>query len=128
VAFRGGPQTPGYNPFMPVHAEVRAAYWFGHDPFARTGLRPYVVVAGGVAQVDASVGVKLYKTADDYATNNVDHYDAWRKTGLVFVGGGAGLGLAVAPRHVIFVEAKFAELFGLSGSSLNLQLGYALGL
>jgi hypothetical protein len=128
VAFRGGPQTPGFNPFLPVHAEGRAAYWFGHDPFARTGLRPYLVVAGGVAQVDASVQVKLYKTADDYAANNVDHYDAWRKTGLGFVGGGAGLGLGVAPRHVIFVEAKFVELLGLPGSSLNFQLGYALGL
>jgi hypothetical protein len=128
VAFRGGPQTPGFNAFMPAHAEGRAAFWFGSDPFARVGLRPYLVLAGGVSQVDAAVEVKLYKTAADYASNNVDHYEAWRKTGLGFVGGGAGLMFAITPRHGIFVEAKFVELLGLSGQSLNLQLGYALGL
>src|SRR5208282_5325194 len=39
VAFLGGPQAtgPGNRPFLPIHAEARAAYWFGHDPFARTG-------------------------------------------------------------------------------------------
>ena len=127
-AFRGGPQTPGFNPFLPAHVEARGAYWFGADPFARVGFRPYVVVAGGVAQVDASVGVTLYKTADDYANNVTTHYDAWRKTGLVFVGGGAGVLFAFTRREVIFGEGKFVELLGLSGSSLNLQLGYALGL
>lgn len=127
-AFRGGPTTPGLRAFFPAHIELRAAYWFGSDPFARTGVRPYLVVAGGVAQVDGSVDVTIYKNAQDYAADTRTHLDAWRKAGLGFVGGGAGMLLAVTPRMGPFVEAKFAGLLGLGGASLNLQLGYAFGL
>ncbi len=127
-AFRGGPQTPGLSSFVPFHGELRGAYWFGADPFARTGPRPYVVIDGGIAQVDSSVGVVLYKSAADYTTDTRTNLDAWRKTGLSFVGGGVGMLLAVSPRHGPFVELKFMEMLGLSSPGLNLQVGYALGL
>ncbi len=127
-AFRGGPQTPGFSAFMPAHVEARAAYWFGSDPFARVGFRPYVVLAGGVAQVDASVGVTVYKDSTGYANNITAHYDAWRRGGLGFLGGGAGVMFAFTQRQGIFIEGKFVELLGSSASSLNFQIGYAFGL
>jgi hypothetical protein len=127
-AFRGGPTTPGLRPFFPVHAELRAAYWFGSDPFARTGVRPYLTVVGGVAQIDAKLSVIVYKSAADYMTDTRTQYDAWRKVGLGFVGGGVGMLIAVTPRMGPFLEVKFVEMLGISSPSLNLQLGYALGL
>jgi hypothetical protein len=127
-AFRGGPTTPGLSAFLPFHGELRAAYWFGADPFARTGPRPYLVVGGGVAQVDSSVSVIIYKNATDYAANTQTKLDAWRKSGTGFVGGGVGMMLAVTPRQGPFVEVKFVEELGLSSPGLNLQVGYALGL
>jgi hypothetical protein len=128
VAFRGGPTTPGLRPFLPVHAELRAAYWFLSDPFARLGPRPYVVLDGGVAQVDGAVSVVVYDDAHAYTVDKRTQLDAWRKTGLGFIGGGAGMLYAVTPRMGPFLEAKLMGLLGLSAVSLNLSVGYAFGL
>jgi hypothetical protein len=101
---RGG-QSAGTK-FLPFHLELRAAYWFGKGVLGKKGLRPYVHVGGGIAQVDAKVKVKvadcpaeLNQTAYDActggstnATGTVPYeLDAWRKMGQGFVtlGGGA---------------------------------------
>jgi hypothetical protein len=60
-AFNGGPKTPQGQAFLPVHAEVRGKYWFGKNVFSKKGLRPYVHLGGGLAQVD----VKLPTTVVD---------------------------------------------------------------
>jgi hypothetical protein len=60
-AFNGGPKTPQGQAFLPVHAEVRGKYWFGKSVFSKKGLRPYVHLGGGLAQVD----VKLPTTVVD---------------------------------------------------------------
>jgi hypothetical protein len=64
-AFNGGPKTPQGQAFLPVHAEVRGKYWFGKNVFAKKGLRPYVHLGGGLAQVD----VRLPTTVVDCRTN-----------------------------------------------------------
>jgi hypothetical protein len=45
--------------FLPLHAEGRLGVWLGHDPFARTGVRPFFMLSGGVAQVDAATKVPV---------------------------------------------------------------------
>jgi hypothetical protein len=150
AAFNGGPTTPATatangksSSFLPLHAEGRAAFWFGHDPFARTGLRPYVVVNGGVADVDGKVTALVYNGcptatvscagySHDYANNIITPYNAWQRAGAGFVGGGIGALLAVKPNTGPLLELKFMELLG-SGSgttapAFNLQVGWALGL
>lgn len=74
-AFGGGPpagQTPadgtkdprahtkgtGGTPFLPLHAEARANFWF--LPMTAKLLRAYVLVGGGMAQVDAKVTINEY--------------------------------------------------------------------
>lgn len=47
-AFGGGPRTRDGAEFFPVHLEGRLSYWFGSG-----GLRPYLFLGGGIAQVDA---------------------------------------------------------------------------
>ena len=127
--YGGGPAAPPPGKgFFPFHGEARAQYFFGKDPFARKGLRPYVVIGGGVAEVDAKVGVILYKSAADYATDTRTSLDAWQKAGTGFIAGGAGLMLGVTPRTGPFVELKYMQLLGASSPALNLQLGWALGL
>jgi hypothetical protein len=54
---RGG-SSAGTN-FLPFHGELRLAYWFGKNALGKKGLRPYVHVGGGVAQVDAKVKVQV---------------------------------------------------------------------
>jgi hypothetical protein len=49
----------GGTPFLPFHAEARGAYWFGKNAMGKKGLRPYIALGGGMAQVDAKVGVNI---------------------------------------------------------------------
>lgn len=127
VAFGGGPRADEGRAFLPLHAEARVAYWFGHDPFGRAGLRPYLVLSGGIAQVDAKVPVLAYETRQDYVDDKRLSLDAWKKTGTAFLGGGAGLLVAITPRTGPLAELKFTEMLGRSSPSLNLALGYAVG-
>jgi hypothetical protein len=48
----------GGTPFLPVHVEVRAAYWL--LPLTSKFFRAYVGAGGGMAQVDAKVSIPEY--------------------------------------------------------------------
>jgi hypothetical protein len=55
-AFNGGQQPKGGTAFFPLHAEVRAKFWVaGTSQFSKKGLRPWLHVGGGMAQIDAVV-------------------------------------------------------------------------
>jgi hypothetical protein len=141
-AFGGGPDKviPGYatESFQPVHAEARAAYWFlGSE----TGsVRPFIEVSGGVAQVDASVQLDIIDRsmaqvnscaqqgrAND-STCLVVPVDAWKKTGVGFVGAGLGTMFAFGDSHGLVLEARVMQMLGSSGTALGGQLGYTLGI
>jgi hypothetical protein len=126
-AFGGGPQRPGGNSFVPVHFELRAAYWFGHNPLARKGFRFYVVAAGGIAEVDALVAVDAYANVAAYKANNSVNYDAWTKTGTGFISAGGGAMYAITPWTGILLEVKVAEEFPTTGTGLNGTISYVLG-
>jgi hypothetical protein len=85
-AFGGGPpagQSPppgvtdppahtkgtGGTAFLPIHFEVRLAYWF--VPLTAKVFHAYAVVGGGMAQVDAKVKVNEYDCED--AGKNPNH-------------------------------------------------------
>lgn len=148
-AFRGGPQPDNANAFLPVHAEVRGAYWFGKDPFARKGIRPYVFVAGGMAQVDTQVKVSVREQAE-CAPNAEDvrndpcrvenqageviqrnpqtqELDAWRKSGQSFVAGGGGVAYAITPEIQAVFDLRANFMFPTTGFVLTPSLGAAYG-
>lgn len=122
IAFPGGPTG-----FLALHAEGRLAYWFGKNPFARKGLRPYVVVGGGIGQVDSKIAVKVFRDQSAYASNTTTSFDAWKQAGTGFISGGIGTMIAVTPRHGPLVELKVMELLPQASTGLSLQLGYAVG-
>ncbi len=121
-AIGGGPQAPGGNAFVPIHAEARVGYWFGSRPFADAGLRPYVTLQGGLAQIDAKVEVPVRDPAQGDIT-----VDAWRKTGTAFVGGGAGAVYAFNEGNGILLEVRVMQMLGASATGGGAQLGYTLG-
>lgn len=123
----GGPQAPGGAAFVPLHAELRAAYWFGADTFSRKGFRPYVTLAGGLAQVDAAVKVTVYTTEQDFINDKRQSLDAWKKSGLVFVAAGGGAMYAIKPNTGPIAELRFMQIFGSSGSAIAATVGYAHG-
>ncbi len=110
-AIGGGPQRPAASAFLPVHLEARATYWFGENPLARSGFRFFVLAAGGMAQVDASVPVDVYGSAQAYRSQQFQDYRAWKKSGLAFAALGGGGMYAITPATGIVVEAKAMELF-----------------
>ncbi len=55
-AFNGG---AGDAKFLPVHVEGRIGYWPGKRPFAGSIVRPYLMLSGGLAQVDTKVNVEV---------------------------------------------------------------------
>lgn len=127
-AFGGGPQAPGGASFFPLHAEARVSYWFGSDPFARKGLRPYVTLGGGVAQIDSEVSVAVYDTKSDFIADKRNNLGAWRKAGIAFLSGGVGVVYALTHRMGPFAELHATQMLGASGTGMGVQLGYSLGL
>jgi hypothetical protein len=114
--------------FVPYHLEARGSYWFGTNPLGRKGIRPYVHLGGGLAQVDASVAVSVKDCALVGARGSPAYsacakgtappngtglrsveLDAWKKLGQGFATLGGGLVYA------------FTETFG---AQLNLNLMY----
>ncbi len=81
LAFGGGPATLHYDQglasqnksFLPVHVELRAAYWF--TPLNVLGLHPYVALGTGVAEVDAKVKLTAY--ADNATRTSPQLPDHW---------------------------------------------------
>jgi hypothetical protein len=116
--------------FFPVHAEVRVGYWFGKNVFGKRGLRPYVHVGGGVAQVDAKVVVQ---TADKYGVKNPADgkaytADAWKKLGTGFITAGGGAVWAFTPKMGAQLNLNAMMMLGASGLVLEPSLGLVYGL
>jgi len=119
-AFGGRP--PSADKFFPFHAELRANYWFGSSPFESSGLRPFVSLSGGLAEVDGKVSVEYY---DENGAKRT--LDAWRKTGKAFAGLGFGVMVPFAGDNGIIPELRAMQMFGASGTVFDVSIGYARG-
>jgi hypothetical protein len=117
-AFRGGPG----GTFMPFHGELRANYWFGSDPFESAGLRPYLSLSAGIAEIEGNVMVQYYTPTGDKAS-----LAAWRATGKGFAGLGLGTMIPFAGSSGIVPEMRVMEMLGASALALDVALGYAYG-
>jgi hypothetical protein len=121
--------TQGDSAVMQYHAEARAALWFGHDPFNAL-LRPYIFVSGGLAETDSKVVVELQQTdpkREPCASTSICAFDAWKRSGMGFVGGGAGLMAAVTKTGGPNAELRYLQYFGPNTPAIALQIGYMLG-
>jgi hypothetical protein len=78
----------------PIHAELRGAWVFGDEPLARSGLAPYVFLAGGVARFDTPTTVMVAQRG--IAGQRAVH--AWYVAGPAFGAVGGGARYALSPR------------------------------
>jgi hypothetical protein len=129
-AFGGSPKatTPDAQGFLPLHAELRGSYWFGEQPLAGTGLRPYAGLAAGIGEVDGHVAVEYFEDEAGYLAGRKGQLDAWRKTGNTLVGLHAGAAYAPTPEHAVLLELRLLQMLGASATGFALGLGYAFGL
>lgn len=132
-------------PFLPVHAEGRITFWFGGG-LSRKLIRPYAMLGGGMAQVDAKVPVTVYDCSEagamrgacgegiappdgpDRATLPQQKLDAWKKLGQGFVTGGAGVVFAFKDQIGVQVNAQFMYMLGAPGPVIEPSLGLVYGL
>jgi len=128
-SFGGSPDAPNAASFLPVHAEARAAYWFGDAPFVDEGLlRPFVYFAGGLTEVDSRVLVTVYDGEDDYLADRRTQLHAWRKTGTGFAAAGGGSAIKINNWMGFVVDMRVMQMFGASGTGMALRAGYTVGL
>jgi len=129
-AFGGSPKatTGSGTAFFPVHLELRGNYWFGTTPFAEGGVRPYVGLAAGLAEVDGHVTVEYYQDAAGYQQNQKGKLDAWRKTGNTFAGLHLGLAYGIGTQQQLLIELRLLQMFGAGATAGALSFGYGFGL
>ncbi len=132
-AFRGAGPTPREGvPFMPFSGELHATHWFGDDPFAGPGLRPYLMFGAGLAQFDVKVKAHVRENptnATEQGGNDLEQtLTVWKRAGDAYVvlAGGVRypLSAAVAPGVEIRVYQVFPFGATVIGASSGLSFGF----
>jgi len=111
------------------HGEARVAFWFGREPFSRRTLRPFLVVAGGLAEIDDKFAVPIIESDLTKGLPATQTLTVWRVSGAAFAGGGFGVMLPTGGAgQGVTAEMKLVALFPDSGVAMAPSIGYALGL
>ncbi len=158
IADEGDPTTAsddtysGGTAFLPLHVELRGAYWIGQNALGKKGLRPYVGLGGGMAQVDAKVPVTVKDCAEDpqlgAAAGSVNpqedckaalttfdqtqmadvQLDAYKKLGQGFITLAGGLAFAFTEKMAVQLNVNFMYMLPSSGAVIEPSLGFTIGL
>ncbi len=123
-------QSPALG-FHPFHGEARATYHF-LGFFEKKKIRPYAFVGGGIAQVNASVPIKVCDLEGTNATacksgvGKVVDVDAYQITGLGFIGLGVGATYGITPSFGVSAEVKMMIMVPTSGFVVSPNFGPVL--
>lgn len=139
-AFGGSPSSDTTPPegsghsqaksFLPLHAEGRASFFFpGGGHFETGGIKGHGFLGGGVAQVNASVPVKVCdqaKTEGDTggcSEGRLENVDAYQITGLNFIGFGGGASYMITDLVGVTGEVKFMVMLPTTGFVISPTIG-----
>jgi hypothetical protein len=122
-AFNGGPKGKTGPAFLPLHLEVRGKYWFGKGVASRRGLRPFVGLGGGIAQVDAKLSVRIYDPKLPMGAQT-PQLDAYRKLGQAFIGAGGGVMYAFGVNHGLVLNIDLMFMLPATGLVIEPSAGY----
>lgn len=146
-AFGGGPETRAGHGFLPLHVEARLSYWL--RGLKADGLRPYLHLGGGVAQVDLRKGdltvrdcseegprqafLDCVEAQNAYAAGSdpalpTRTVDAYRKLGNAFITAGGGLLLPLGQRTALQLNLNAMLMLPDTGFVLQPALGVVYGL
>lgn len=128
-----GLRDPAAQPFLPLHAEARAQYFFLPDAFQRD-FRPYGFIGAGVANVNAGVSVAVCdtRTKDGQDISGIDdgcenddndpakkrELEGYQVSGLGFAGFGAGVQYRLHDNFALQGEVKLMVMFPTVGFAL----------
>lgn len=134
--------------FIPLHAEGRIAFWPTSAPFSEAGVRPFVFVSGGYAQIDTQVAVEVLE--DGRACGALDPADtasectvasgkdgaiqprkqtlsAYKQTGLGFASIGGGVQFSPTRRVGIDLGVRASLTFPVVAPVLSPEAGISVG-
>ncbi len=119
---------------IPLDAELRGTYLLGKDALAKKGLAGYGMIAAGVSQYSAEVGVTAISTACSRVANGTYQAqcpqspppppcptnktscttvaEAWATSGPVFASVGLGIRYAFTPEVALLLGPRFNLAFG----------------
>lgn len=144
-AFNGA--TDGGASFFPVHAEGRLGFWPGHEPFVGTGVRPFLVLSGGAAQVDAKVSVQVLEngvtcgaqspsntvspctrpSSDGTVEPRQQALAVYKQSGLGFASLAFGVQFAPSVRVAIHLAARASVTFPVIAAVISPEGGLSVG-
>jgi hypothetical protein len=126
-----GPTLPGASELFPLSAELRAAHYFGRDPFARGGLRGYVFLTAGVGTFDTHVELRVREDTTSLAAqggNDLEQtLDVWKRAGDIYLGLGPGVALPFGPYWALAAELQLTQLFPFGATVLAPRVGIKAG-
>jgi hypothetical protein len=121
--------------FLPLHLEGRLSYWFGQGALGKKGLRPYAMIGGGMAQVDAKASITVFECGSAQQppsapcpTLSRRRVDAWKKLGQGFAEVGGGVVYAFKENIGVQANVNFMYMLGASGAVFEPSLGLVYGL
>ena len=137
-AFGGGPTPSKGPPFLPLHLEARIAYWIGPKLSPSTGVRGFVTLVGGLAQVDASreIAITECRAGDGSGCRAIEHVQpggpnpdrqtlaAYKKAGMGFMGLGVGFYGSFVRGSGVVLEVKATQLFPSYGFAISPSISY----
>jgi hypothetical protein len=122
-----------------LHAEARATYWFGNNPFKKTSIRPYASVIGGLAEVDdkfdvgvhecvtSAPGPKCLEQKKGAVFPATQTLTVWRRSGGGFAGLAGGAMIPIGSKQGVMAELKVQRFFPNAGIVVSPSIGYAFG-
>ena len=128
-AFGGGPTTADRVAFMPFHAEVRGTYFILS---LEETFRPYVALAGGLAQVDTKIAdVEIARRTNCLPSETfcgVQTVTVWKKSGQGFAAASLGAMFGFTEHIAAQLNLNAVLLFPSSGFSIQPSLGVVVGI
>lgn len=142
-AFNGA--RDGGASFLPVHLEGRIGYWPGKTPFVGNVVRPYMMISGGLAQIDTKVEVEVLedgkacgaakpndsKSPCTLPAGNpeprVQKLTAYKQAGLGFGALSFGVHFVPSPIVAIYLAARVNVTFPVVTGVISPEGGIALG-
>lgn len=115
---------PSDSAVMSFHGELRAAYWFGDQPFAHRGWHPYVFLAAGLGETASKTTMQLVSLESGEAQS----LTVWKRSGHTFIGPGVGVRGVLTKNSGPLAELRLMQFMAPSMPAVSLVLGYAMGI
>ncbi|HLM76629.1 MAG TPA: hypothetical protein VK459_28205, partial [Polyangiaceae bacterium] len=133
--------------FFPLHIEGRGAYWLGRRPFESKGVRPFIMVSGGAAQLNSGVEVQVLEDGvacgadpgniNDPCTKSsnrestiekrLQFLDAYKQAGYGFASVGGGVAVAAMDRVSFNVGLRVGLTFPIVTMVISPEAGVSVG-